>query len=356
MPGMGLQGAAGAVGGFEGIRKWLADAQALQGITHGNEDRASAIQRQAMLDQRGGETHGLNMERGRQVIDLAAAGEGREVAELGREQEAAAAAGQDTAALAQQIDADPNLSQIQKLVFKASLRRGGSLPAGLLEQPKPPEPKLQFAPDGTVVDMRDPSLVGRSFGKPQQGPSEASQLAAEMARLRIDAEKQKQADATTQRTQEVGQAQETTQAALDSVRRLLDPAGVGGGLDSSYGNWEMRKGRTQASADFQAERDRFVAMLALPNLGKLKGAMSDNDLLFIKQISSKLSNDNISEDEARKEMRRAETFLASKLGGGAAGGGKTVTRAQLAKIAQKKGTDVQTQAARAAAQGYSVVD
>jgi hypothetical protein len=167
MPGMGLQGAAGAVGGFEGIRKWLADAQALQGITHGNEDRASAIQRQAMLDQRGGETHGLNMERGRQVIDLAAAGEGREVAELGREQEAAAAAGQDTAALAQQIDADPNLSPIQKLVFKASLRRGGSLPAGLLEQPKPAEPKLQFAPDGTVVDMRDPSLVGRSFRAPQ---------------------------------------------------------------------------------------------------------------------------------------------------------------------------------------------
>jgi hypothetical protein len=171
MAGLGLQGAAGAVGGFDGIRKWLADAQALQGITHGNEDRATAIQRQAMLDQRGGETHGLNMERGRQVIDLAAAGEGREVAELGREQEAAAAAGQDTAALAQQIDADPNLSQIQKLVFKASLRRGGSLPAGLLEQPKPPEPKLQFAPDGTVVDMRDPSLVGRSF-RPPQAPRE----------------------------------------------------------------------------------------------------------------------------------------------------------------------------------------
>jgi hypothetical protein len=167
MAGMGLQGAAGAVAGFDGIRKWLADARALQGIEQGNEDRASAIQRQAMLDQRAGETHGLNLERGRQVIDLAAAGEGRTIADEAAEDAARAASGQDNAALEQQIDADPNLSQIQKLVFKASLRRGGSLPAGLLEQPKAPEPKLQFAPDGTVVDMRDPSLAGRNFRAPQ---------------------------------------------------------------------------------------------------------------------------------------------------------------------------------------------
>jgi hypothetical protein len=331
MPGMGLQGAAGAVGGFEGIRKWLADAQALQGITHGNEDRATAIQRQAMLDQRSGETHGLNMERGRQVIDLAAAGEGREVAELGREQEAAAAAGQDTAALAQQIDADPNLSQIQKLVFKASLRRGGSLPAGLLEQPKPPEPKLQFAPDGTVVDMRDPSLVGRSFGKPQQGPSEASQLAAEMARLRIDAEKQKQADAAAAKVKDADQGRRGAESAIATIDRLLAHPG----LASSTGAYEMR-GWTQPARDFRAELNRFVAEQTKGNLGTLKGPMSDKDIQFIKQMSTTASDSNLSDEALVAELRRARAAYAGD------GGAATMTRTQRNKRTGETRTQTST--------------
>jgi hypothetical protein len=154
------------------------------------------------------------------------------------------------------------------------------------------------------------------------GASPKDQIELERARLQLEAEKQKQAGAGQERERQTAQSQESTQAAFDSVNRLLDPKGVGAGLDSSYGNWEMRKGRTQASSDFQAERDRFVAMLSLPNLGSLKGPMSDKDLLFIKQISSTLSNDNISEKAARQEMERARNWLIEKgANPGGSGGG-----------------------------------
>ena len=126
----------------------------------------------------------------------------------------------------------------------------------------------------------------------------------------------------TDREKQAGQAAESTQAALDSVDKLLDKRGLGANLGSAYGAYEMR-GWTQGAQDFKAERDRLAAMLTLPNLGTLKGPMSDKDLAFLKQVSTTLSNDNISDEAALGELTRVQQWLRSKgavSGGGAADG------------------------------------
>jgi hypothetical protein len=379
MAGLGLQGAAGAVGGFEGIRKWLADAQALQGITHGNEDRASAIQRQAMLDQRSGETHGLNMERGRQMIDLAAAGEGREVAEAGRE---AAGRTSQEAMVTQMdaaIDADTSLNGIQKIAAKVAVRKGGSLPANMTAGPKEQErPKL-----GT--------FEGYVTGKYGEAPTPDQVIAARQEWARADdrpaaagggAERGLSPNQLRQQANELRKGFERDTKTYNDVRvshrglesslgrgdaagdlaaifafmKSLDPGSTvregefanaqnAAGVDSRITNWyNQLKSGTRLSP---AQRQQFLETSA----GILKGHQADYDET-VRAYEADADYYKIPKD--RIVRRHGEG------GGGGAqpppGGGKTVTRAQLAKLARQKGTNVAAQEARAAANGYSIVD
>lgn len=100
-----------------------------------------------------------------------------------------------------------------------------------------------------------------------------------------------------------------TRSAVDLATRLFDHPG----LSKATGAYELR-GFTQAAIDANAIRDQLVAALALPNLGALKGPMSDKDVLFVKQISTRLANRRLSYEETRKAIQEAQLFLKGKLG------------------------------------------
>ncbi len=127
-------------------------------------------------------------------------------------------------------------------------------------------------------------------------------------------------------------AAQITKTARDLVTRLETHPGMA----KSTGAYEMR-GWTQDAVDFNSIRDQLVAALTLPNLGALKGPMSDKDILFVKQLATRLANRRLSEAETRQAISEARSFLDSKLaaaptaisaparGGGpapAAGGGR----------------------------------
>lgn len=147
-------------------------------------------------------------------------------------------------------------------------------------------------------------------------------LQDEMVRLRIQAEKDKQDAARTATTDKAASARQQTQMALDLVNRLETHPGLNrstGIIDS------MTSGFSQEATDANGLRDQLVATLTLPNLGALKGPMSDRDVIFIKQLATRLGNPKLSDSETRKALSEAKTFLLSKSeaqgGGPGAGGG-----------------------------------
>ena len=132
-----------------------------------------------------------------------------------------------------------------------------------------------------------------------------------MAELKLQTEREKIGRAQEEQATKEKNAAESTQTALDLAKRLSEHPGFG----ASYGNISSRfAGMNQSAVDAGAIRDQLVAALTLPNLGALKGAMSDKDILFVKQLATRLGNPRISEPEARQALADAQTFLQGKLG------------------------------------------
>jgi hypothetical protein len=133
------------------------------------------------------------------------------------------------------------------------------------------------------------------------------------------------------------EARNLAQQALGHAERLKTHPG----LSKAYGAYEMR-GWTQEAQDAKALRNQLLAALALPNLGAIRGPLSDKDILFVKQLSSRLENNNISDDEAARAVDEAITYLKSKVdSGGGLAPKRTVTQQQLAEIAQRNGMSLQ---------------
>jgi hypothetical protein len=85
------------------------------------------------------------------------------------------------------------------------------------------------------------------------------------------------------------------------------------GFDSSIGFYELRKGLTPESRAFNAKLTQAINSLALPNLGALKGPMSDKDILFIKNISSRLQETRVDPEDYKAAIDEAVKFLKRKL-------------------------------------------
>jgi hypothetical protein len=152
----------------------------------------------------------------------------------------------------------------------------------------------------------------------QSNNLETRALGNELKRLQIQAAEDKLTTAREGREKTASDARTSTQTALDLVGRLQSHSGMG----KATGAYELR-GFTQDAQDFNALRDQLVATLTLPNLGALKGPMSDKDVAFVKSISTRLANTRMSEAETRKALTEAQTFLRSKLGdGGGSNGGR----------------------------------
>jgi hypothetical protein len=112
-------------------------------------------------------------------------------------------------------------------------------------------------------------------------------------------------------------AKQVTETALSIAQRLKTHPGIGaatGANDIRQYGIPFIPG-TQARADFNGLRNQLVAALTLPNLGALKGPMSDKDVAFIKNISTRLGDEKLSEEETKKAIDEAIVFLTTKLGG-----------------------------------------
>lgn len=114
------------------------------------------------------------------------------------------------------------------------------------------------------------------------------------------------------------EAMHITESALALAKRLYDPrtktTDKDLNIDRATGAYEMA-GWTQGAVDFNSVRDQLVAALALPNLGALKGPMSDKDILFVKQLATRLENRKLSRPETERAVTEAVKFLESKMAG-----------------------------------------
>lgn len=320
MAGIGAESAYGNVGGYQGLQDWM--RQKRQQVVEGQQD---TLFQQGQEDR----TAGLAQEQevARQKM-LAAQQEAQQKAEY--------------KARVKELGL-PKLAEIGAMI---SIDRG-QMPQGLIDALKPKDPTAvdtvdangnpvkrwitpeagmevpayvapktphyQIAPSGKPYDPTDPSTLTRTdLGPVKAGPSEASQLAAEMARLRIDAEKQKQADAAAGKVRDADAGRQSAADAVATIDRLLAHPG----LASSTGAYEMR-GWTQPARDFRAELNRFVAQQTKGNLGSLKGPMSDKDIAFIKQMSTTAADTNLSDEALIAELKRARAAYTGENGGAA---------------------------------------
>jgi hypothetical protein len=151
----------------------------------------------------------------------------------------------------------------------------------------------------------------------QSGNLETRALGNELKRLQVQAAQDKLDAGRAERERNESGARTSTQTALDLATRLLDPKDVGQHIGAATGSWELRGylGH-QGAQDFDGLRDQLVAALALPNLGQLKGPMSDKDIIFVTNLATRLRNHKLSEPETRKALQEAQMFLRGKLGGG----------------------------------------
>lgn len=202
-------------------------------------------------------------------------------------------------------------------------RAGMNPPAGLLVPPQQPTGDTQWVlpPVGDAPEFRVPKPGDKPYAQPGAGASpqqdwvkrgdqvipipRGTAQAGDMPYDPVAARQAQPADPA--------EAQQVTRTALDQAKRLRNHPG----LSRAYGAYEMR-GFTQGAQDAKAIRNQLVAALALPNLGAIRGPLSDKDILFVKQLASRLENDRISDDEAVRAVDEAITFLESKAGPGAA--------------------------------------
>jgi hypothetical protein len=71
----------------------------------------------------------------------------------------------------------------------------------------------------------------------------------------------------------------------------------------------------QGSIDAQTLVDQLNGLLALENMGKMKGVLSDKDMAMIRQASSRLSNQRIGDAAAYQELTNVINTVSQRLGG-----------------------------------------
>jgi hypothetical protein len=379
MAGMGLENAAAGTAGFEGLRNWLADALKMRAIQQAEQDRITGAERQRVLDTRAGETHGLNMRRGQQLITHGDAQEGREASEFAQGQAGAQAKAADIAARLAEIDAMPGLSEIQKWVAKASVRSGGSPPGALLDQPAAPKLReVETVEAGRPVKkfLPEDQLAGQTF---QQYVKPDAPAGPSNEPLTAITDPQTGEPRLVPRSQAVGMRPASTRdqaltegqsnAAGFAERMQFNEPAIQGyegsvGRGSQLQGWLPGEMQSDGFQQYQAAKKNWIAAQLRKESGAAisQGEYDEADRQYFPQPGD--SAGTIAQKRELRAVAQASMRRASGSAGTASGinrpgdrtQGRTVTQAQLAKLAQKRGTDVQTQAARAAAAGYTVID
>jgi hypothetical protein len=156
---------------------------------------------------------------------------------------------------------------------------------------------------------REGNATRETIARVGAGNASASRgLQDQLTQLRIEAETAKQEATRAEQGRNAKAFTDAAQTTLSLIDRLEQHPGVA----RITGNMEML-GWTQPAKDAAAIRDQLIASLTLPNLGTLKGPMSDKDVQFVKQLATRLSSPGISEQEFRQAITEAKTKLS---GGG----------------------------------------
>lgn len=134
---------------------------------------------------------------------------------------------------------------------------------------------------------------------------------SQQQKILLDIEKEKRTLNEAMRTK-IAEGQDalgTAQTTLDLLSWMRDPKqtsarkGATGGYRFTIPGTEER--------DYETKIEQLTNMLALPNLGQLKGAMSDKDIIFIKSVSTNLDRSQ-SEKSFKRELDRLANFMESK--------------------------------------------
>jgi hypothetical protein len=196
--------------------------------------------------------------------------------------------------------------------------------AGLQTGADPRQVQLQAFGEGVDIpqDVLDPGAEGRAAtAKDERDFEQQKELARLQGDLALRTVRENHAASDTIGTKP------TSQGTTDTIA-LLNRFETHPGTPKAYGIINSRTAPfSQDAQDAIAVRDQLVAALTLPNLGVLKGPASDNDVRFMKQMSSRLTNPTISMNEVQSAIRETRTYLqrrqAEEAGMGRTGGGGT---------------------------------
>jgi hypothetical protein len=193
--------------------------------------------------------------------------------------------------------------------------------AGLQTGADPRQVQLQAFGEGVEIpqDVLDPGAEARAASAKDERDFEQEK---ELARLQGDL------SLRTVNANRAAAEKPPTAAKHETADTLslLDELETHPGFPKAYGIVRGRMtGIDQDATNAVSVRDQLVAALALPNMGLLKGPASDNDVRFIKQRATRLSNPLISPEEAKRAIAEARDYLrrrqAEEAGMGRTGGG-----------------------------------
>lgn len=130
---------------------------------------------------------------------------------------------------------------------------------------------------------------------------------AQMARWQADDAREQQAMAQKEQSveQEKVAASEFAGETLELVKDMLNPNGVGAGLEGSVGSIQGAiPSVMDQSVDFDNAHETLVSRLTKENLGIMKGVLSDTDIKILQNIGAGRLKLRGSEETYRKELLR----------------------------------------------------
>lgn len=142
------------------------------------------------------------------------------------------------------------------------------------------------------------------------GDAASQQLSNQLKQLQIDTLQTKNETADNTAAKDKKSAVDTASFNISQIDRMLTHPG----LPKATGALDPRKMYDQEAIDFNSIRNQLVAALTLPNLGTLKGPMSDKDVVFIKQLATRIQEGRISDTELKTALNEAKRRMQG-LGG-----------------------------------------
>lgn len=178
---------------------------------------------------------------------------------------------------------------------------------------------------GTQLAAVDPDAL-KSVAMAQKLPSDVAKAEAEARKTQIEADylgQEKEADiakttaeaaektnavkyGSPKQQQEMVDAQASfieANVTLDEIKSLANEIKGSKNIGSLTGAWGQLPAVRGSSVDLENKLEQLKNVLALPNLDKLKGAMSDKDLMFLKNIATSI-NKGMSEENIIKELNK----------------------------------------------------